>query len=134
MRALTANPPQSKRSGQVRHAGERGSVLDSGGIQVTRDWRWAIGQTSAMRIQEAPGLLFVPVGVTRLFALVEPSVPRASIIWLARAVDVVRPVAVRLHIDCARFANGGRLGITLGMCTFGLETFAPIGREHPETG
>ena len=31
----------------------------------------------------------------------KPSVPRASIIWLARAVNVVRPVTFRLHIDGA---------------------------------
>jgi hypothetical protein len=31
---------------------------------------------------------------SRLFALAGPSVPRASIIWLARAVNVVRPVAL----------------------------------------
>lgn len=35
----------------------------------------------------------------------ETSVPCASIIWLARAVNVVRPVARRLHIDRARFAG-----------------------------
>src|SRR5207253_11438895 len=33
------------------------------------------------------------------------SVPRAPIIWLAHAVNVVRPVALRLHIDRVRFAR-----------------------------
>jgi len=33
------------------------------------------------------------------------SVLRASIIWLAHAVNVVRPFALRLHIDCVRFAR-----------------------------
>ncbi len=33
------------------------------------------------------------------------SVPRASIIRLAHAVNVVRPVALRLHIDRVRFAE-----------------------------
>lgn len=37
------------------------------------------------------------------------SVPRASIVWLARAVNVVRPVALRLHIDRAHFATDERL-------------------------
>jgi len=36
-------------------------------------------------------------------------VPRASIIWLTRAVNVVRPAALRLHIDRARFAKGRAL-------------------------
>ena len=45
------------------------------------------------------------------------SVPRASIVWLARAVNVVRPATLRLHIDRARFAKGGRLGNTLGIRT-----------------
>ena len=31
------------------------------------------------------------------------------IVWLARTVKVERPFAPRL-LDCARFANGGRLG------------------------
>ena len=48
------------------------------------------------------------------------SVPRAAIIWLARAVNVVLPAARRLHIDRARFAKGGRLGITLAVCISGL--------------
>ncbi|MFZ1074138.1 MAG: hypothetical protein WAO21_11995 [Verrucomicrobiia bacterium] len=52
-----------------------------------------------------------------LFIQAKPSVPRASIIWLARAVNVVRPVSLRLHIDCARSARDGRLGFTLGICT-----------------
>jgi hypothetical protein len=39
------------------------------------------------------------------FCIHIPSVPRASIIWLARAVNVVRPAARRLHIDCAPFAK-----------------------------
>jgi len=38
----------------------------------------------------------------------------------AHAVNVVRPIALRLHIDRARFAKGGRLGITLRMCMSGL--------------
>ena len=50
------------------------------------------------------------------------SVPRASIIWLARAVNVVRPAARRLHIDCARFAKGRHLGNTLGVCMSGFKT------------
>lgn len=52
-----------------------------------------------------------------LFLQAKPNVPRASIIWLARAVNVVRPVTLRLHIDCARSARDGRLGFTLGICT-----------------
>ena len=56
------------------------------------------------------------------------SVPRASIIWLAHAVNVVRPVALRLHIDRVRFAKGGRLRFTLVVCTSGLEIFSMIGR------
>lgn len=48
-----------------------------------------------------------------------PSVPRASIIWLALAVNVVRPAARRLHIDRARFAKEWHLGITLGVCMSG---------------
>jgi hypothetical protein len=44
------------------------------------------------------------------------SVPRASIVWLPHAVNVVRPAVPRLHIGRARFAKGGRLGNTLGMC------------------
>jgi hypothetical protein len=53
------------------------------------------------------------------------SVPRASIIWLARAVNVVRPATPRLHIDCAPFAkNRLRLGITLGVCMSGLNLSA----------
>jgi hypothetical protein len=49
----------------------------------------------------------------------KPSVPRASIIWLAHAVNVVRPASRRLHIDRARFAKGWHLGITLGVCMSG---------------
>jgi hypothetical protein len=45
----------------------------------------------------------------------EPSVPCASIIWLARAVNVVRPVTRRLHIDRARFASYVELHIIGGM-------------------
>ena len=41
--------------------------------------------------------------IGRIFA--KPSVPRASIIWLARAVNVVRPATRGLHIDCACFAK-----------------------------
>ena len=36
------------------------------------------------------------------------SVPRASIIRLAHAVNVVRPVALRLHFDRVRIAKQGR--------------------------
>jgi hypothetical protein len=36
-------------------------------------------------------------------------VPCALILWLAQAVNVVRPAARRLHIDCVRLAKGGRL-------------------------
>ena len=46
-----------------------------------------------------------------LFMQAKPNVPRASIIWLARAVNVVRPAAPRLHIDRARFAKGMALRI-----------------------
>jgi len=35
------------------------------------------------------------------------SVPCASIIWLARAVKVERPLSLRLHLDRARFARDG---------------------------
>jgi len=41
-------------------------------------------------------------------------VPRASIVWLARAVNVVRPAARRLHIDGTRSAMGRRLGRHVG--------------------
>jgi hypothetical protein len=51
-----------------------------------------------------------------------PSVPRASIIWLAHAVKVVRPAAGRLHLDRVRFAIEWHLGITLGVCMSGFET------------
>jgi|GEM_PF-2710087 hypothetical protein len=50
------------------------------------------------------------------FCIRKPSVPRASIIWLAHAVKVVRPAARRLHLDCVRFAKDWHLGITLGVC------------------
>ncbi len=53
------------------------------------------------------------------FRIRTPSVPRASIIWLAHAVNVVRPAARRLHIDCVRFTKGWHLGITLGVCMSG---------------
>jgi hypothetical protein len=39
------------------------------------------------------------------FCIRTPSVPPASIIWLARAVNVVRRATRRLHIDCAPFAK-----------------------------
>ena len=58
----------------------------------------------------------MPVG----FCIRTPSVPRASIIWLAHAVKVVRPAARRLHLDRVRFAKGWHLGITLGVCMSGL--------------
>ena len=35
----------------------------------------------------------------------KPSVPRASIVRLARAVKVERPFTPRLHLDCTRFAG-----------------------------
>ncbi len=50
--------------------------------------------------------------------------PRASIIWLAHAVKVVRPAVPRLHLDRVRFAKGWHLGITLGICMSGFENFA----------
>ena len=50
-----------------------------------------------------------------------PSVPRASIIWLAPAVKVVLPTPVRLHLDRVHYAIGWHLGITLGVCMSGLE-------------
>ena len=53
------------------------------------------------------------------FSIRTPSVSRASIIWLAPAVNVVRPATRRLHIDYARFAKGWHLGITLGVCMSG---------------
>jgi hypothetical protein len=53
------------------------------------------------------------------FRIRTPSVPLASIIWLAHAVNVVRPAARRLHIDRARFAKGWHLGNTLGACMSG---------------
>ena len=59
----------------------------------------------------------MPVG----FCIRTPSVPRASIIWLAHAVKVVRLNFRRLHLDRVRFAIGWHLGITLGVCMFGLE-------------
>jgi len=49
----------------------------------------------------------------------KPSVPRASIIWLAHAVKVVRPAARRLHLDRVRCAKEWHLGITLGVCMSG---------------
>ena len=54
-------------------------------------------------------VVFNSIAPVELFALCVMSVPRASIVWLARAVNVVRPVALRLHIDRARFATDGRL-------------------------
>jgi hypothetical protein len=48
-----------------------------------------------------------------------PSVPRASIIWLAPAVKVVLLSTRRLHLDRVRFAMGWHLGITLGVCMSG---------------
>jgi len=59
-----------------------------------------------------------------LDAVAKPSVPRASIIWLTRAVKVVRPglcLPVRLHLDCVRFAKEWHLGITLGVYMSGFE-------------
>jgi hypothetical protein len=57
-----------------------------------------------------------------LDAVAKPSVPRASIIWLAPAVKVERSSTPRLHLDCARFAKTGlRLGNTLGVCMSGLK-------------
>jgi hypothetical protein len=53
------------------------------------------------------------------FRIRTPSVPRASIIWLAHTVKVVRPAARRLHLDCVRSAKGWHLGITLGVCMSG---------------
>ena len=50
-----------------------------------------------------------------------------AIVWLAHAVNVVRPAALRLHIDRVRFAKGGRLRFTLVVCTSGLEIFSMIG-------
>jgi hypothetical protein len=58
----------------------------------------------------------MPVG----FCIRTPSVPRASIIWLAHAVKVVRPATGRLHLDRVRSAKGWHLGITLGVCMSGL--------------
>jgi hypothetical protein len=57
----------------------------------------------------------MPVG----FRSRTPSLPRASIIWLAPAVKVVRPVTRRLHLDRVRYAIGWHLGITLGVCMSG---------------
>ena len=52
--------------------------------------------------------------------------PRASIIWLAPAVKVVRPVTRRLHLDCVRCAKDWHLGITLGVClSVSMERFHP---------
>ncbi len=61
------------------------------------------------------------------FRIRTPSVPRASIIWLAHAVNVVRPAARRLHIDRARFAKGWHLVNTLGACMSGSR---PGGVQH----
>src|SRR5439155_7072086 len=61
------------------------------------------------------------------------TVPRAAIVWLAHAVNVVRPVALRLHIDRVRFAKQGRaLKIHARGLHVGLEIFSMIGR--PSTG
>lgn len=76
------------------------------------------------RIIERRGGGFQLNRLAQLFTLAEPSVPRASIVRLARAVNVVRPAARRLHIDRARFAKGGRLGITLAVCMSGLNLSA----------
>ena len=62
----------------------------------------------------------MPVG----FRSRTPSLPRASIIWLAPAVKVVRPVTRRLHLDRVRFAIGWHLGITLGVCMSGFKLLA----------
>jgi hypothetical protein len=56
------------------------------------------------------------------FRIRTPSVPRASIIWLAHAVKVVRLNFRRLHLDRVRSAKGWHLGITLGVCMSGFET------------
>ena len=50
------------------------------------------------------------------FRIRTPSVPRASIVWLAHAVKVVSPVTRRLHLDRVRCARDWHLGITLGVC------------------
>jgi len=63
-----------------------------------------------------------PEQTSRPITIVKPSVPRAWNVWLARAVNVVRPAARRLHIDCARFAKDTvRLRGTLGVCISGLK-------------
>lgn len=62
------------------------------------------------------------------FRIRTPSVPRASIIWLAHAVKVVRPAARRLHLDRVRFAKGWHLGITLGVCMSGFGKFGEAAR------
>lgn len=62
------------------------------------------------------------------FCIRTPSVPRASIIWLAPAVKVVRPAARRLHLDRVRFAIGWHLGITLGVCMSGFGKFGEAAR------
>jgi hypothetical protein len=67
------------------------------------------------------------------FCIRTPSVPRASIIWLAHAVKVVRPAALRLHLDRVRFAKGWHLGNTLGVCMSGFENFA-FGCQRYVTG
>ena len=54
------------------------------------------------------------------FRIRTPSVPRASIIWLAHAVKVERSSTSRLHLDRVRFAKGWHLGITLGVCMSGF--------------
>ncbi len=59
------------------------------------------------------------------FRIRTPSVPRASIIWLAHAVKVVRPATRRLHLDCVRSAKGWHLGITLGVCMSGFNGQIP---------
>jgi len=53
------------------------------------------------------------------FRIRTPSVPRASIVWLAHAVKVVRPATRRLHLDCVRCARDWHLRITLEVCMSG---------------
>jgi hypothetical protein len=63
-----------------------------------------------------------------------PSVPRASIIWLAHAVKVVRPAARRLHLDRVRCAKGWHLGITLGVCMSCVRETHACGRHLLKLG
>jgi hypothetical protein len=91
----------------------------------TTESRYA-GSTKKLKIRSSVAEKFgtrTPVG----FCSRTPSVPRASIIWLAPAVKVERSFTPRLHLDRVRYAIGWHLGITLGVCMSGFEKWMAQG-------